>query len=142
MINILKYGFVLFVLSQPAAAEVLVPVMPRDQVEAFVQLYLDQDPSSRIYTYTYEISNSTSSAQRISTIAFEIAEDAKIFNETVPEGWSFGRYVSDNLFGFASTEGITEAHVHYLPNGGHEIRSPYDIAPGATLRFSFQTFTA
>jgi len=142
MTNTLKYGLAFLILSQSASAEILFPVTPRNQLDANVQASVTQDPSSHIYTYTYVITNSPSSAQNISTFAFDINENAKIFNETAPEGWSFGRYASGNLFSFASTEGITESHIHYFPNGAHEIRSPFDIHPSISKTFSFQTLSA
>lgn len=137
--------FVIFLFSfvANAQAEVLVPFQPSNKVKAFVSADIAQDPSTHLYTYTYTVTNDPTSEQSIDTFAFEIDESTPVIEVVTPTGWSSGRYVHRNLFQFASTEGITEEHIITLPNGGFEIRSPYNIKPGASLCcFVFKTFSA
>lgn len=132
--------FIGFVVN--AQAEVLVPFQPSNKVKATVSVDIMQDKPTRLYTYIYTLVNTPTSEQRIDNFVFEIDASTQVVEATAPEGWSFGRYAHKNLFAFSSTEGITEEHVFIYPNGGFEIRSPYNIKPGASLCcFVFKTYS-
>jgi hypothetical protein len=137
-----RITMIILVFFVDAQAEVLVPFQPSNKVKATVSVDIAQDKSTRLYTYTYTLANALTSEQRIDNFVFEIDASTQVVEATAPKGWSFGRYTHKNLFAFSSTEGITEEHVFNYPNGGFEIRSPYDIKPGASLCcFIFKTYS-
>lgn len=124
-------------------AEILVPAQAANKVNATVSVDVTQDQSTHLYTYTYTVSNDALSEQSIDSFAIEIDESTPVVEATAPVGWSFGRHVAKNIYEFSSTEGITDEHVVTLPNGGYEIRSPYNIKPGDSLCcFVFKTFSS
>lgn len=125
-----------------AQAEVLVGIQARNNVTAYATVDISQDPSTHVYTYTYTVTNDASSQQSVDNFAFDIDESTPVLEASAPTGWSYGRYTHKNIFEFSSTEGITEENRISLPGGGYEIRSPYDIQPGASLCcFVIKTFS-
>lgn len=128
--------------STLAQAEVLVGAQARNNLTAYATVAISQDPSTHVYTYSYTVTNDPSSQQSVDNFAFDIDESTPVLEASAPTGWSHGRYTHQNVFEFSSTQGITDADRVALPGGGYEVKSPYDIRPGASLCcFVLKTFS-
>lgn len=122
-------------------ADVLVPVIPGNQLSVAVQPQVTKDPNTQIYTYSYTISSNPGSLQEMWLFAVELAPGTEVMSSTSPSGWQFGVHADQPIASWAAVE-VGELPAGFIDDG-NVVPSPFNLKPGETKSgFSFQTFAA
>jgi hypothetical protein len=122
-----------------AFADVLVPVVPGNQLSVAVQPQVTKDPNTQIYTYSYTISNNSGSLQEMWLFAVELAPGTEVLGSTSPSGWQFGVHEDQPIASWAAVE-VGELPADFIDDG-NVVPSPFNLKPGETKSgFSFRTF--
>ena len=121
--------------SAVTATSVTCPTPP-NQLSFTVIPTTSQNKKTKIWTYSYKVTNSSSSQQPL--WQFAIDYNPPISSITSPTGWASLKFADRNTNGWAAIGGAS------FPVGqaddGSVPPSPYQIAPGASLSgFSFQS---
>lgn len=121
------------VVSTQAQTSVTCPPGP-NQLTARVQSNVSLDAATKMYTYTYTISNDTTSAQEVKSFDLDFAPP--VSNVVDPRGWL------DTTFARRSTLGwfASFAPGTHTPSRAAVPPSPFQIKPGQSVTgFSFQS---
>jgi hypothetical protein len=118
------------------SAEVIIPSQPGNLVVVNVAAQVAFDAASGLYTYTYRVTSSATSAQEV--WLFEVEVRGPVVNLTSPRGWSALVAPSGRLVSWGATE-IGPLPPNFVDDGN--VRpSPFQIKPDQTLGgFSFQS---
>lgn len=130
----LALGALLGAAAGPAWAQVAGPAT-RDVVRVSVGADITFDPASGLYTYTYRVTNDTTSARDVSQ--FAISSGERVDNVTGPQGWT---PLVDTERGVVSWVATTTGPPPGDAHDGTALPRPSRIKPGDTVTgFSFQS---
>lgn len=117
-------------------AEILVPVQDQTLVDVTVESSVVFDPSTQLYTYSYQVTSLPTSQLNVGN--FAITFDGEIMNVLSPQGWDTFPSRHEPFLMWAAIE-VPEGMVP--PDWeGASFPSPFQIQPGQTLGgFSIQS---
>ena len=119
-------------------AEILVPVIPTNQVDVTVAVNVTFDTATQLYTYAYSVTSLPTSQQNIDDFAIEF--NGEILNVTSPRGWISVPFFMQPILSWGAIEVPTESIPADYVDDGTLIPSPFQIKPGQTLGgFSLQS---
>ena len=119
-------------------AEILVPVIPTNQVDVTVAVNVTFDTATQLYTYTYSVTSLPTSQQNIEDFAIEF--NGEVLNVTSPRGWMSIPFFMEPILSWGAIEVPTESIPPGYVDDGSLIPSPFQIKPGETLGgFSLQS---
>jgi len=121
--------FAMVLVPTVTMAQVVVPPMPGDQLTATVRTSVTLDSASGLYTYSYTLSNSASSQQKVWLFALQFT--GKVVNPQSPSGWTFVEHDDRPIVSWAATE-IGELPPDYIDDGNLP-PSPFTVAQGTAL---------
>ena len=119
-------------------AEILIPVIPTNQVDVTVAVDVKFDTASQLYTYTYSVTSLATNQQNIES--FDIEFNGEVLNVTSPRGWRSYPFFMESIMGWAAIEVPKESIPSDYVDDGSLFPSPFQIKPGETLGgFSLQS---
>jgi len=122
--------------ATPAAAEIIVPLIDRSQVDVTVSVDVQFDALTGFYTYSYQLTSGLGSVLDVESFAVET--NAEVLNAQAPAGWDPGPFDDQPLFDFAAVQ-VEPLPPDYVDTGNIP-PSAVSIKPGETLGgFSFQS---
>jgi len=125
-------------LPAPSEAEILVPVIPTNQVDVTVAVDVTFDAATQLYTYAYKVTSLPTSRQNIDT--FDIEFNGEVLNVTSPRGWRKFPFFMQSIMSWAAIEIPKESIPPGYADDGSRFPSPFQIKPGQTLGgFSLQS---
>ncbi|MFO0779770.1 MAG: hypothetical protein U0223_19435 [Nitrospira sp.] len=125
-------------LHTPSEAEILVPVIPTNQVDVTVTADVTFDAATQLYTYAYTVTSLPTSRQDIDS--FYIEFNGEVLNVKSPRGWDDFPFSMQPIMSWAAIEVPTESIPPGYVDDGSLIPSPFQIKPGQTLGgFSLQS---
>jgi hypothetical protein len=129
---------IMMLVSAPLGkAQVLVPPTPANQLSVGVATNVTYDSTAGLYTYTYTLTNASTSQQAEWLFALQL--NSAVTSSSSPAGWTSMLHDDQPLLSWAATD------VGTLPpdfvDTGNIPPSPFVIAPGATLS-GFQLVSA
>lgn len=119
-------------------AEILVPVIPTNQVDVTVTVDITFDAATQLYTYAYKVTSLPTSLQDIDT--FDLEFNGEVSNMTSPRGWISVPFSMQPIMLWAAIEVPKESIPSDYVDDGSLFPSPFQIKPGQTLGgFSLQS---
>ena len=129
-------------MSNRLNAEIIHPYEPGNKLTAAVLSDVMVDPTTRIYTYTYTVTNLAGSQQELETFSLVTAPGIKIINSTAPKGWDFMIHSDRPMISWVAVD-FDPAPAGVVENNEDDVPSSYTIKAGQTLTgFVIQTMTA
>ena len=119
-------------------AEILVPVIPTNQVDVTVAVDVTFDAATQLYTYAYKVTSLPTSQQNLES--FYIEFNGEVLNVTSPRGWISVPFSMQPIMSWAAIEVPKESIPPDYVDDGSLLPSPFEIKPGETLGgFSLQS---
>ncbi len=135
LIKVVAISFLL-IISSFAKADIIVPFQKLDQVDVSIEVDVQYDGASQLYTYNYSVTSLTSSIQNVESFAVEF--DGEVLNIQSPVGWKDFMFDDESLLMWGSIIAIPRP-ADYVDTG-NVLPGLHDIKPGETLSgFSFQS---
>jgi hypothetical protein len=140
MLSINAFFLLPFLLAGSLFGQVITNVTPGNLVSFSATTVVTQDPTSKVYTYSYTVTSAPASKQGIWFIAIQFTGDLRptLLNPTSPPGWSFSKHNDGPFVSWAATDPGPDP-VRFVDDGGVP-PSPFEVSPGKSLSgFSFQS---